>query len=58
MRLIFASLLAIIAAASLSTCGGAYADPRDGIQSDIDATLGHPATSIDPGTRASDRMTR
>jgi hypothetical protein len=58
MRLIFASLLAILAASSLSACVGAYADPRDGIQSDIDATLGQPATSIDPGTRASGRMTR
>jgi hypothetical protein len=62
MRFIFGGLLAIIAAstlaATLSACGGAYADPQDGIQSDIDATLGQPATSVGPGSRAADRVTR
>jgi hypothetical protein len=57
MRGILAVLLFVVTMPTLPGCAVAPADPR-GIQSDIDASRDHPASSLLPGQRAAARNVR
>jgi hypothetical protein len=58
MRGLIAAMLCVAALPLLPGCTLGPADPRGGIQSDIDASRDRPASSALPGQRAAARNAR